>query len=97
METMNNEVITMDTASENTELSTSIDEGRDTTGVDTAVGVGIIGGLAILGWEFVVKPLGKKGIAAGKSVLKKAKEKKAAKFAKKETEDDEELVEVEEN
>lgn len=97
--TMNNEVITKETEamSESTELTPAKqDDVHVMTAGDTAIGIGIIGGLSVLAWEVAIKPLGKKAIAAGKTVLRKAKEKKAAKFEKKASDSDD-LVEVEEN
>lgn len=97
--TMNNEVITKETEamSESTELTPAKqDDVHVMTAGDTAIGIGIIGGLSVLAWEVAIKPLGKKAIAAGKTALRKAKEKKAAKFEKKASDSDD-LVEVEEN
>lgn len=97
--TMNNEVITkeMEAISESTELTPAKqDDVHVMTAGDTAIGIGIIGGLSVLAWEVAIKPLGKKAIAAGKTALRKAKEKKAAKFEKKASDSDD-LVEVEEN
>ena len=97
--TMNNEVITEETEaiSESTELTPAKqDDVHVMTAGDTAIGIGIIGGLSVLAWEAAIKPLGKKAIAAGKTALRKAKEKKAAKFEKKASDSDD-LVEVEEN
>lgn len=97
--TMNNEVITKETeaTSESTELTPAKqDDVHVMTAGDTAIGIGIIGGLSVLAWEAAIKPLGKKAIAAGKTALRKAKEKKAAKFEKKASDSDD-LVEVEEN
>lgn len=96
--TMNNEVINeTEAVSESTEL---IPEKQDDVHVmtagETAIGVGIIGGLTVLAWEVAIKPLGKKAIAAGRSALQKVKEKKAGRFEKKAAES-EDLVEVDEN
>lgn len=66
------------------------------TAGETAIGVGIIGGLTVLAWEVAIKPLGKKAIAAGRSALQKVKEKKAGRFEKKAAES-EDLVAVDEN
>ncbi len=95
--TMNNEVI-METeaTSESTELTpVQQDDVHVMTAGESAIGFGIIGGLAILGWELAIKPLGKKAIAAGKNAYQKAKEKKAAKFTK--TEDPNDLVVLEDD
>ena len=98
--TMNNEVITKETeaTSESTELTPAKqdDDVHVMTAGETAIGVGIIGGLSVLAWEAAIKPLGKKVLAAGKAALQKAKEKKAGKFEKK-AEEPEDLVEVDEN
>lgn len=97
--TMNNEVITKETevTSESTELTPAKqDDVHVMTAGETAIGVGIIGGLSVLAWEAAIKPLGKKVLAAGKTALQKVKEKKAGKFEKKAEEPDD-LVEVDEN
>lgn len=99
--TMNNEVITKETEATSSEATSGTfswkeDDAHVMTAGDTAIGIGIIGGLSVLAWEVAIKPLGKKAIAAGKTALRKAKEKKAAKFEKKASDSDD-LVEVEEN
>ena len=96
--TMNNEVINeTEVVSESTELTPAKqDDVHVMTGGETAIGLGIIGGLSVLAWEVAIKPLGKKAIAAGKTALQKAKEKRAGKFEKK-TDESDDLVEVEEN
>lgn len=97
METMNNEVITneAEVVSESTELVpvTQDDEDVSVNG-PTAAGYGIMAGLAIIGWEFVIKPIGKKGFALGKTCYHKLKEKASAKFEKK-TDDSDEIIAVE--
>ena len=80
--TTNNEVITKETEATSSEATSGTfpwkdDDVRVMTAGETAIGVGIIGGLSVLAWEAAIKPLGKKVLAAGKAALQKAKEKKA--------------------
>lgn len=95
---MNNEVINETEAiSESTELTPEKQEDVHVmTAGETAIGFGLIGGLSVLAWEVAIKPLGKKAIAAGKTVLQKAKEKRAGRFEKK-ADESADLVEVDEN
>ena len=89
--TTNNEVITKETEATSSEATSGTfpwkdDDVRVMTAGETAIGVGIIGGLSVLAWEAAIKPLGKKVLAA----------EKAGKFEKK-AEEPEDLVEVDEN
>lgn len=96
--TMNNEVINeTEVVSESTELTPAKqDDVHVMTSGEAAIGFGIIGGLSVLAWEVAIKPLGKKAIAAGKTALQKAKEKRAGKFEKKD-EDSDDLVNIDED
>ena len=76
--TTNNEVITKETEATSSEATSGTfpwkdDDVRVMTAGETAIGVGIIGGLSVLAWEAAIKPLGKKVLAAGKAALQKAK------------------------
>lgn len=96
--TMNNEVINeTEVVSESTELTPAKqDDVHVMTSGEAAIGFGIIGGLSVLAWEVAIKPLGKKAIAAGKTALQKAKEKRAGKFEKKD-ENSDDLVNIDED
>lgn len=96
--TMNNEVINeTEVVSESTELTPAKqDDVHVMTSGEAAIGFGIIGGLSVLAWEVAIKPLGKKAIAAGKTALQKAKEKRVGKFEKKD-EDSDDLVNIDED
>ena len=96
--TMNNEVINeTEVVSESTELTPAKqDDVHVMTSGEAAIGFGIIGGLSVLAWEVAIKPLGKKAIAAGKTALQKAKEKRTGKFEKKD-EDSDGLVNIDED
>lgn len=92
----NNEIIMKETEAmtDSMELNTSAQDGEHVmTAGETALGIGIIGGLSVLAWEFAMKPLAKKAVAAGKNVYQKANEKKAGRFEKKQNDDDD-LVEL---
>lgn len=93
MENNNEVIMETEATSEPTELtSAKQDDVHVMTAGESAIGFGIIGGLAILGWELAIKPIGKKAVAAGKKALAKAKAQREAKFKKAEEEDD--LVEL---